>query len=70
MSIFIVRMFSILDVSSRGLRAFRTLPASRRQQPDLVTLAYIKDSLRPSLGSYGHPRITEELKENTRHKVS
>ena len=52
-----------MDVSPRGLRAFRSRPASRRQRSDLVTLAHIKEQSRLSLGSYGRPRITEELKE-------
>ena len=46
-----------------GLRAFRSRPASRRQRSDLVTLAHIKEQSRLSLGSYGRPRMTEELKE-------
>ena len=52
-----------MDVSPRGLRAFRNRPASRRQRSDLVTLAHIKEQSRLSLGSYGRPRMTEELKE-------
>jgi hypothetical protein len=52
-----------MQVSSRGLRAFRSRPASRRQRSDLITLAHIKEQSRLSLGSYGRPRITEELKE-------
>ncbi len=52
-----------MDVSPRGLRAFRSRPASRRQRSDLVTLAHIKEQSRLSLGSYGRPRMTEELKE-------
>jgi putative transposase len=47
----------------RGLRAFRNRPASRRQRSDLATLAHIKEQSRLSLGSYGRPRMTEELKE-------
>jgi len=47
----------------RGLRAFRSRPASRRQRSDLVTLAHIKEQSRLSLGNYGRPRMTEELKE-------
>jgi len=57
------RMCHVMDVSPRGLRAFRSRPASRRQRSDLVTLAHIKEQSRLSLGSYGRPRITEELKE-------
>ncbi len=57
------RLCKVMDVSSRGLRAFRNRPASRRQRSDLVTLAHIKEQSRLSLGSYGRPRMTEELKE-------
>ena len=57
------RLCKVMDVSSRGLRAFRSRPASRRQRSDLVTLAHIKEQSRLSLGSYGRPRMTEELKE-------
>jgi putative transposase len=52
-----------MDVSPRGLRAFRSRPASRRQRSDMVTLAHIKEQSRLSLGSYGRPQMTEELKE-------
>ena len=57
------RLCKIVGVSARGLRAFRSRPASRRQRSDLVTLAHIKEQSRLSLGSYGRPRMTEELKE-------
>lgn len=57
------RLCGIVGVSTRGLRAFRSRPASRRQRSDLVTLAHIKEQSRLSLGSYGRPRMTEELKE-------
>jgi putative transposase len=56
-------MCHVMDVSPRGLRAFRSRPASRRQRSDMVTLAHIKEQSRLSLGSYGRPRMTEELKE-------
>ena len=56
-------MCRVMNVSSRGLRPFRSRPASRRQRSDLVTLAHIKEQSRLSLNSYGRPRITEELKE-------
>lgn len=48
-----------VDVSTRGLRAFR----SRRQRSDLATLAHIKEQSRLSLVSYGRPSMTEELRE-------
>ena len=57
------QMCYVMGVSSRGLRAFRSRPASRRQRSDMVTLAHIKELSRLSLGSYGRPRMTEELKE-------
>ena len=57
------RLCHVMDVSMRGLRAFRNRAASRRQRSDLVTLAHIKEQSRLSLGSYGRPRMTEELKE-------
>jgi transposase InsO family protein len=56
-------MCAVVGISSRGLRAFRSRPASRRQWSDLITLAHIKEQSRLSLGSYGRPRMTEELKE-------
>jgi transposase InsO family protein len=57
------RLCRVMNVSPRGLRAFRSRPASRRQQMDMVVLAHIKEQSRLSLGSYGRPRMTEELKE-------
>ena len=57
------RLCHVVGVSLRGLRAFRSRPASRRQRSDLVTLAHIKEQSRLSLGSYGRPRMAEELKE-------
>ena len=57
------RLCKIMDVSSRGLRFFCNRPASRRQRTDLVVLAHIREQSRLSLGSYGRPRMTEELKE-------
>lgn len=57
------RLCRVLNVSPRGLRAFRSRPASRRQHMDMVVLAHIKEQSRLSLGSYGRPRMTEELKE-------
>lgn len=54
---------SVMGVSTRGFRAFRNRPASRRQRTDMVVLANIREQSRLSLGSYGRPRMTEELKE-------
>ena len=57
------RLCRVMNVSPRGLRAFHSRPASRRQRMDMVVLAHIKEQSRLSLGSYGRPRMTEELKE-------
>ena len=45
-------MCHVMGVSTRGLRAFRSRPASRRQRSDLITLAHIKEQSRLSLGGY------------------
>ena len=57
------RLCRVMNVSPRGLRAFRKRPASPRQRMDMVVLAHIKEQSRLSLGSYGRLRMTEELKE-------
>ena len=91
------RLCRVMNVSPRGLRAYRSRPASRRQHMDMVVLerfpftcvhgnrpkpflvafseppsdstwlenalAHSKEQSRLSLGSYGRPRMTEELKE-------
>ena len=56
-------MCDVLEVSARGLRAYRSRPASQRQRTDIVVLVHIKEQSRLSLGSYGRPRMTKELKE-------
>lgn len=57
------RLCDIMDVSPRGYRAWRSRPACWRQRTDMVLLAHIREQFRLSLGSYGRPRMTEELKE-------
>ena len=57
------RLCQVMNVILRGLRAFRSRPANRRQHSDMVVLAHIKEQSRLSLGSYSRPRMTEELKE-------
>lgn len=57
------RLCQVLDVSERGFRAYRSRPASQRQRADMVARAHIKEQSLLSLGSYGRPRMTEELKE-------
>ena len=57
------RLCQIMDVSPRGYRAWRSRPLSKSQRTDMVLLAHIRDQFRLSLGRYGRPRMTEELKE-------
>lgn len=57
------RLCQIMNVSSRGYRAYRSRPISQSQRKDMVLLAHIREQHRLSLNSYGRPRMTEELKE-------
>jgi len=57
------RLCQIMDISSRGYRAYKSRPISQRQREDMVFLAHIREQPRLSLNSYGRPRMTEELKE-------
>lgn len=57
------RLRAIMNVSSRGFRAFRSRPISQSQRKDMVLLAHIREQHHLSLESYGRPRVTEELKE-------
>ena len=57
------RLCQIMDVSPRGYRAFCSRPLSNSQCKDLVVLAHIREQFALSLGSYGRPRMTVELKE-------
>ena len=53
----------VMQVTSRGFRAWRVCPMSPRQRVDMVILAHIREQHRLSLESYGRPRMTEELQE-------
>ena len=53
----------VLQVSSRGFRAWKTRPISQTQRDDMVLLTHIREQHRLSLRSYGRPRMTEELQE-------
>lgn len=60
----ISRLCEIMDVSPRGYRAYCARSLSDSQRKDLVVLAHIREQFALSLGSYGRPRMTEELKES------
>jgi len=53
----------VMEVTSRGFRAWRTRPISQRQRDDMVISAHIREQHRLSLQSYARPRMTEELQE-------
>jgi len=59
----IEQLCRVLQVTSRGYRAWRSRSMSARQRKDLVVLAHIREQHHLALGSYGRPRMTEELKE-------
>ena len=44
------RLCKVIEVSARGLRTFRSRPASRRQRTDMVVLAHITAQSRLKLG--------------------
>ena len=56
-------MCRVMRVSARGYRSWRSRPASRRTRGDMKVLAHIREHDSLSLGSYGRPRMTMELKE-------
>ncbi len=53
----------VMQVSARGCRSWRARPASGRSRGDMKVLAHIREHYSLSLGSYGRPRMTMELKE-------
>ena len=57
------RLCGLMGVTDRGFRAWKQRPPSQRQRRDMVILAHIREQHRLSLGSYGRPRMTEELNE-------
>lgn len=53
----------VLQVSTRGYRAWASRATSRRARTDLKVLAHIRAQYSLSRGTYGRPRMTMELKE-------
>ena len=56
-------MCRVMEVTTRGFRAWVNRPMSTRARGDMRVLAHIKDQYSQSLGTYGRPRMTAELKE-------
>ena len=59
----VTRLCQVLEVSPSGYFAWRSRPASPRQQEDLVLLAHIRSAFACSHGTYGSPRLTRELQD-------
>lgn len=53
----------MMRVSERGYRSWRARPICQRRRTDMAVLAHIREQYSLSLGSYGRPRMTMELKE-------
>ena len=58
----IEHLCKIMNVSTRGYRAYRTRPMSKTKRTDMVLLAHIRNQFSQSLCSYGRVRMTAELK--------
>jgi putative transposase len=59
----VTRLCQVLGVSQSGYFAWRSRPASPRQQEDLVLLAHIRSAFTLSHETYGSPRMTRELQD-------
>ena len=60
----ISRLCQIMNVSSRGYRAYRNCPITARgQRVYMVLLAHIKEQFNKNLCRYERPRMTQQLKE-------
>jgi putative transposase len=58
------RLCDVLGVSQSGYFAWKGRPASERQHQDMVLLAHVRSSFALSNGTYGSPRMTQELRDN------
>ena len=57
------RLCKVLGVSQSGYFAWRDRPASRRQREDMVVLAHVRSAFALSNGTYGSPRMVQELRD-------
>lgn len=58
------RLCDVLGVSQSGYFAWKSRPASERQHQDMVLLAHVRSSFARSNGTYGSPRMTQELQDS------
>lgn len=61
----VARLCKVLDVSPSGYFAWKNRPASPRQREDLVLLALLRSAFRRWRETYGSPRMTHELREQS-----
>jgi transposase InsO family protein len=54
---------NVMQVTPGSFRKWLTRPISQRQRGDMKVLAHIREHYGLSLGNYGRPRMTMELKE-------
>jgi putative transposase len=59
----VTKMAEVLNVSRSGFYAYLTRPVSERQQENQLLLQKIKEIHQKSKGTYGYPRIADELKD-------
>ena len=60
----IPRLCRMLGVSQSGYFAWKGQPACRRQRDDMVLLAHVRSAFALSNGTYGSPRMTQELRDS------
>src|SRR5580700_5686523 len=58
------RLCDVMGVSQSGYFAWRSRPACQRQRDDMVLLAHVRASFALSNGTYGSPRMVQELRDN------
>lgn len=58
------RLCGVPGVGQSGYFAWKSRPASERQHQDMVLLAHVRSSFALSNGTYGSPRMTQELRDN------
>jgi hypothetical protein len=58
------RLCDVLEVSQSGYCSWKSRPACRRQHEDMVLLAHVRSAFALSNGTYGSPRMVQELRDN------
>jgi putative transposase len=61
----VTHLCQVLNVSQSGYFAWRSRPVGCRQREDLVLLAHIRSAYALSHETYGSPRLTHELQDES-----